>query len=192
MFFGDYSNATDEKLAELAGNNDQRAFSEILERYRPLIMSKVIRHVPAGMESDDLMQECALALLDAVMCYSDEKGAALKTFAGVCIDNRIKSVLRQSLSEKNRLMYECVDLTDEVRSDDLSANPETMLLLREDVDEQTRFLEKNLSGREYGVFVRFMSGMSYEEISSEMKISEKAVDNALSRARKKLRRTQKT
>lgn len=187
MFFGDYGDAADEKLAELARNNDQRAFSEILGRYRAIMINKVQRLTVAGMDNDDLMQECALGLLDAVMCYSESKGASLKTFASVCIDNRLRSVIRRISSEKNRVLNECVDLTEEVVSDDSDTNPETMMLLQENANEQTQYIESILSKREYMVFVRFMSGMSYNETAADIGISVKAVDNALSRARVKLK-----
>lgn len=190
LHFTDYNTAGDEQLAFLIQQDDQRAFAEILSRYRGLILNKVSKLSRSGLDMDDLVQECSLGLLDAAKGYDTRRGASLRTFASICIDNRLRSVIRRSASERNRPMNDYVELTDEVRSDDSTANPETMLLIREDAAEQHKYIEKILSKSEYAVFTKYIAGLSYEEIAAELGISVKSVDNALTRMRRKLRGAQ--
>lgn len=186
----DYNTVGDEQLAFLIQQDDQRAFAEILSRYRGLILGKVSKLSRSGLDMDDLVQECSLGLLDAAKFYDTRRGASLRTFASFCIDNRLRSVIRRNESEKNRPMNDYVELTEEVRSDDSLANPETMLLIREDAAEQHKYIENILSKSEYAVFTRYIAGLSYEEIAAELGISVKSVDNALTRMRRKLRGAQ--
>ena len=49
-------------------------------------------------------------------------------------------------------------------------------------------MERQLTERERGVLTAYMTGMSYAEIAQSLEITEKAVDNAMQRARRKLRK----
>ena len=57
---------------------------------------------------------------------------------------------------------------------------------KEQLDLALKRLSALLSAREYEVLLLFASGLSYSRISSRLNISEKAVDNALQRARRKI------
>ena len=57
---------------------------------------------------------------------------------------------------------------------------------KEQLDQALKRLSALLSAREYEVLLLFASGLSYSRISSRLNISEKAVDNALQRARRKI------
>ena len=72
------------------------------------------------------------------------------------------------------------ELTDHVCS------PEEQLMDKEQLDQALKRLSALLSAREYEVLLLFASGLSYSRISSRLNISEKAVDNALQRARRKI------
>ena len=50
------------------------------------------------------------------------------------------------------------------------------------------WMERQLTERERGVLTAYMTGMSYAEIAQSLEITEKAVDNAMQRARRKLRK----
>lgn len=189
MFLG----INDEELARLAKNKHPHAFSELLNRYTKLMLYKISCVKPGGSEADDFMQECSLALLDAVDSYSSENKASFKTFAGVCIDNRLKSVLRKSESEKNKPLLGYVEITDYLESSDAGSaaskgnDPEEQMLINESVAELRQRLAEQLSDTEYKVFFMYLNGRSYENIAKNIGVSQKTVDNALQRVRRKLK-----
>ena len=66
--------------------------------------------------------------------------------------------------------------------------PEAIVIAKEDYDSLTQSIKLELSSMEYEVLQLFLSGMSYSDIATSLEITEKAVDNALSRIRKKLKK----
>lgn len=189
MFLG----INDEELACLAKNKHPHAFSELLNRYTKLMLYKISCIRPDGSEADDFMQECSLALLDAVDSYSSENKASFRTYAGVCIDNRLKSVLRKSVSEKNKPLSGYVEINDYFSSSEAGSavskgsDPEEQILVRESVTELRQRLAEQLSKTEYEVFSMYLNGRSYEDIAKSIGVSQKTVDNALQRVRRKLK-----
>lgn len=47
-------------------------------------------------------------------------------------------------------------------------------------------IKKNLTALEYDVFIKYLDNKTYQEISEELNVNIKSVDNALQRARKKV------
>ena len=187
-----YSGVSDEALAALAAN-DPQAFSELLSRYYRIILYKASVKA-CGMDTDDLMQEASLGLYSAVRTYSPEEKAAFRTYAGVCVDNRLRSAIRNSARDKNKPLSHYMELSDYYRQEDaLSAadagtDPEAMVLIDESVAELKQRLRELLSEKEYQVFTQYhLNDCSYEDIAKCLGMDTKAVDNALQRVRRKLK-----
>ena len=58
-------------------------------------------------------------------------------------------------------------------------------MCREQLDQLLLRLQSVLSKSEYDVLMLYGNGLSYKEIAEKLSVTEKAVDNALQRARKK-------
>ena len=65
-------------------------------------------------------------------------------------------------------------------------SPESILIEKEDLKNLEENIKLELSSRENAVLQLFLEGKSYSEISKQMQITEKSVDNALARIRKKI------
>lgn len=76
----------------------------------------------------------------------------------------------------------------EFETEDTSAQPDSIVVQREEWAELWRNMVSRLSSREYQVCMMFMGGAGYEEIARELGIPIKSVDNAFQRAKRKLRR----
>jgi len=151
---------------------------------------------------EDLAQEGLMALAGAAANYDGEKGASFTTFALVCARNRMIDALRRLTKHDGRRVdpysfgsaEEAGDMRDrdviESRKD--GGGIETKPLGEADVVEQImrrdilRSLPEILSAAELKAFLMKMRGASYAEIAACMSVGEKAVDNALARARKKI------
>lgn len=69
---------------------------------------------------------------------------------------------------------------------DYVPTPEEQLMVKEQLEQALKRLNALLSAREYEVLMLCASGLSYSKISQQLHISEKSVDNALQRARRKV------
>lgn len=66
------------------------------------------------------------------------------------------------------------------------ADPERMLLEREEAARMRERLKAALTELEYQVLMLYLSAYSYEEIADRLHVGAKTVDNALQRVRRKL------
>ena len=71
----------------------------------------------------------------------------------------------------------------EVEDDD----PERILLRKERLHELYREMDLVLSKRELEIFKLFLCGLRYEQMAERLHITEKSVDNAMQRVRRKLK-----
>lgn len=177
----DYKTSSDDELVRLAEKNDD-AYSELISRYLPSIRRLARIYTKSSADRDDLVSEGILGLMSAVRSFSCGKGASFSTYAGVCVNNRMMTALKKSAMIKKR----------EEPIDGLNASsghsPEKIVLDREALSEIFSEVSESLTVLERSVFDLYLMGASYADITRELGISSKAVDNALARVRRKLRR----
>ena len=181
----------DETLAQRAKNGDDEALADLIERYTPLVCMRARAYARGVMDVDDVYQEGMIALLKAVRNYREDGGASFRTYAGVCITNRIIMAYRWAAGRKNFPLNNFVPLSEEGASCGVfageEANPEKMLVEEEDLLLLKRFISRGLSKMERQVLMLYLGGYSYKEIADSLCITSKAADNALQRVRRKLK-----
>lgn len=181
---------TDEELALLVRHGGSEAFAELTERYAPLIRAKAAPLRSGGSETEDLCQEGLLGLFRAAQTFSTENGASFRTYADVCISNGIRSAYRSAAGKKHDPLNDFVSLSGENAPelpDSGSADPAAMVDSRESFRVFCRRLASLLTPMELQVLRLYLGGCSYRGIAEKMSVTEKAADNALQRARMKLR-----
>ena len=187
----------DEALCSLAASGDRIAEEALVMRYNRLVRVCARPYFLAGGDSDDLIQEGMVGLLNAIREYDPGKGSSFRTYAETCIRNRILSAIRAAARDKHTplnhyVSYETPLLDGNTDSYPLSAsrqpqqNPEDMLISREERRERLGTLKGQLSGFEAQILDLYLRGLSYVEIASEVDRSPKAVDNAVQRIRRKV------
>lgn len=185
---------TDAQLALLVKSGDSEAFAELTARYMSLIRMKAAPFHSAQLETDDLCQEGLMGLLSAARSYEEGNRASFRTYAGVCISNRMIMAYRAALSRKNSPLCNFVSLSgdgDESRRLTTGPadgwDPETVLASSESISQMWKRIRSVLSEREYRVLRLYLSGFTYAEIARKLSVTPKAADNALQRARLKLK-----
>ena len=156
----------------------------------PYINRRASRIKAVGMMHDDLVQEGLIGLLDAIDGYDEERGTSFEAFAIRCIDNRIYSALRQAARKKNTPLNDYLSLSDESDKLQISQDipsPEEIVILQEELNYLLTLIREDLSTFEKKVLALYLEGYSYMAISEMLATSSKSVDNALQRARKKLK-----
>lgn len=175
---------TDEELAvATAGCSDST--TELISRYMKLIWVKANSMANAAVDAEDLAQEGMLGLMNAVAHFDPNREIRFSTFADVCITNKMKSALIRS--RHTALPVEDAESAAQVQNEVEDDDPEQILLRKERLQELYREMDHILSRRELEIFKLFLSGLRYEQMAERLHITEKSVDNAMQRVRRKLK-----
>ena len=184
-------NLPDEMLV-LNLRDEPQAVRIILERYRQMVAGMANSYAQNAADAEDYAQEGLLGLLAAVATYSETRAAGFRTYAAVCIRNRIRSAAKRQLRLLGGRIPEALSLDDPGNDlletiADKAETPEQVFLEKERVSELYTELSEVLSPQETQVLTLSASGFSYREIAEKLHIPTKSVDNAVQRARRKLR-----
>ncbi len=175
---------TDDEVILLINEGEYENLQIIIDRYLPQIVKTAKKYCPEN-EVEDTVQEAIFALYSAVKNYNPQI-ASFSSFASVCIKRSVISRLRKSSSGKI-IPEELILPIDEAELPYLNS-PESILIEQEDYNNLKENIKLELSSMEYNVLQQFLDGKTYLEIAKHLNITEKAVDNALTRIRKKIQK----
>ena len=187
----------DEALCLLAAGGNRLAEEALVTRYNRLVRTCARPFFLAGGDSEDLTQEGMVGLITAVREYDAGKEASFRTFAEVCIRNRLYSVLRASARDKQQPLNQSLSLDDShFDSNPLTSgtnnlaqrNPEDFLIDREHTAALLSGVRKQLSEFEAKILGFYLDGLSCREIAKAVNKPPKSVDNAVQRIRRKVAR----
>ena len=187
-----YNSDQDEILWQKANKGDVFAEEEILAQYSRLVRACARPYFLVGGDGEDLIQEGMIGLLSAIRTFDPTKDVSFKTYAEMCIRNRLYTAIKSASRFKHIPLNDYISFEsskfDEIKppASYMLRDPEELVIARERVDEITECLKGALSSLESEVLGLYLKGMSYEEIASEIMRTAKSVDNAVQRIRKKL------
>lgn len=177
---------SDAQLAKEIQKGSETAFDEIFRRYIRLIFSIASKYSAESFEKSDFVQEGLIGLLSACRTYDEKAGASFKNYASLCVERRFISIIKKASQRKDAAQNGAVSIYDLELTADSTTDPEEIVLTKEFIRSSYQKFREKLSKLEYEVFLQYMSGAKYSEISKNMGISEKSVDNALQRIKKKI------
>lgn len=175
-----------ESELEAARVGNEGALTAIVSALAPKVHALAEKLCCDAAESDDLFQEGMLGVLSAVKSYNAARGASFATYATVCARNCMLSVLRRVSSGKSVPAAASVSLEDSEIASDMLDLAEQMIL-KEEYSRLSSLIQDELSEKEKSVLKLYLGGSSYKETALLLGISEKSVDNALQRIRRKLK-----
>lgn len=178
---------TDETLVSLAQSGDKQAQDELLLRYAALVRGQARRFFLMDGETEDLIQEGMIGLYHAVRDYHEAEGKSFKNFAFLCVRRRIIDAVKRASSKKIPPKSKQVSntLADTYAHGLPSLDDE--LILFDEWQEFRQKMSSMLSDFEFKIFTMYMDGMSCVEICRTTGKTQKSVDNALQRSKRKLR-----
>ena len=170
---------------ELVLSKDEDSKSALIARYVPLVKARAAAMKTRYIDADDLVSEGFLGLLNAIRSYNATKGA-FAAFAKVCVVNKMKNAVISSggVAKENAELDEQFSF-DEI--EDTKLGTEELVILKEQNDEIVKSFNTLLSEREKEVFNLYLDAYSYVQIAKKLGVSVKSVDNAIARAKQKLR-----
>ena len=188
---------SDETLCALVSGGCREAEEALVTRYNRLVRSCARPYFLVGGDSEDLTQEGMVGLLNAVREYDASKEASFRTFAEICIRNRLYSVLRAAARDKHLALNQSVPLDTPFfdansytsgTSDLTQRDPEAYLIDREHTAALLSGVRKQLSEFEAKILGYYLDGLSCREIAETVGKPPKSVDNAVQRIRRKVAR----
>ncbi len=184
-FVENYKKLSDNELALLSKSDNHDASVTLLRRYMSLIKARASSFYNGSIEMDDLVQEGIIALFFAIRNFNPEH-ASFSTFAQLCIDRGIISVIRSNMRKRHIPQDKLVSINDVDSLAEVST-PEDILIETEDMTALNNNIRSLLSRLEYKVFLLYLHNYNRCEISKLLSMSEKAVSNAIYRIRSKLK-----
>lgn len=179
-------NRSDEQLVLNYRQGDASAFNELYERYMKTVKFFARNLYLLGADYEDLLQEGMLGLIKAVNSYKEGE-SSFRTFATLCIKSSLYTAVKKysatnALPLNNSVEYSVLD-----KLNFFNENPEVETIKKEGVNELIKLISDKLSKRELQILKLYLDGLSYDEISKNTNLNFKAIDNALQRARKKIK-----
>lgn len=182
----EYKMMSDEDIiADGVSADESGKISELASRYTEQILH-IARQYEGSADFHELVSEGLDAFLRAVSTYNGGAGVKFCTYLNVCVHNGMKNVVSRAGRSKTKFTY----IPDEelVLIPDPSPTMEEMMVLREQTDDVSYHIRHNLTELERRCINGVILGLSYDEMARQLDTDKKSVDNAVARARAKLRR----
>ncbi|WP_294498077.1 sigma-70 family RNA polymerase sigma factor [uncultured Gemmiger sp.] len=172
----------DPELIARAKSGEETALAALIARMMPAIRRGAARCTVPGLDFEDAVQEGLIGLFDAVRSYEPGRGA-FASYAAACIAHAQQDAARAATRKKHAPLNDSVPLPE----DSAAPGPEELAIVGETVDDVIRRIKTQLSPMERGALLCAIDGRSAAETARLLGREPKAVENALARARRKLR-----
>ena len=186
-----YRDVSDEQLIAQLRDGQTEVMDYLMEKYKNLVRKRANALYLIGGETEDLIQEGFLGLLTAIRSFNPERDAAFRTFAEICIRSRLLTAVRAAQGGKHAPLNHSVSyeppLFDGTNAYLFSSaeSPEDVVIGREELRERLEALKGRLSKFEAQILPPYLNGLSCGEIAQRVGRSQKSVDNAIQRIRRK-------
>lgn len=189
---------TDEELVQLSKNGNGYATECLLERYRNFVRARSRTYFLIGADKEDIIQEGMIGLYKAVRDYRIDAHTSFKSFADLCVTRQIITAIKTATRQKHMPLNSYVSLSKPMYDDESERilldtvieqkrlNPEEIMIDKERFYSIEEKISKILSKLEWTVLSKYLEGKSYTEIAAQIGKSEKSIDNALQRIKKKI------
>ena len=176
------------KLIDLVILGDSHAFSTLVELYNPMLKKILNAYTTDKMSKEDvedLGQEALIAFYRAIINFDKEQNKVeFGLYAKICVTNSMISLKRAAAKKSNESFIG----DEEMNSiSDPDGEVSKFFEMRESERELGEQIEKTLSAYENEVWSYYVNGYSSKEIAVKLNSSEKSIDNAIFRIRRKLK-----
>ena len=139
-----------------------------------------------------------IALYHAIKGYNYKH--PFPAFAKTCVVRKMCTAVRLSNKQKNTILSNAFYLGEPIYEDNVETyldrvpakniDPCDLIAYKDERNEMLNNVQKNLSCLERQALKLYCDVLQYQEIANILGVKEKSVDNALQRAKRKLRSTQ--
>ena len=195
-----YQLMIDEEVVEFAREGDNDALEFLINKYKNFVRAKARSYFLVGADREDIIQEGMIGLYKAIRDFRTDKLSSFRAFAELCITRQIITAIKTATRQKHIPLNSYVSLNKPVYEEDSDrtlldiissskvADPEEMIISREEYYDIEEKMGEILSSLEWKVLMSYLEGKSYQEIAEDLKRHVKSIDNALQRVKRKLER----
>lgn len=192
------NNMTDEELIECSKSGNGFATEILMERYRNFVRSKSRTYFLIGADKEDIIQEGMIGLYKSIRDFNPDAQTSFRSFAELCVTRQMITAIKKATRQKHIPLNSYVSLNKPVYDEENERvlletfigrnilNPEEIMLDKERFLDIESKLPKVLSKLEWRVLIKYLEGKSYTEIAQQIGKSDKSIDNALQRIKKKI------
>lgn len=188
---------SDEELIRQIRSGSNDAMECLLERYRDMVRREARKFFLAGGDEEDLIQEGMIGLFKAITSFQEGKNTSFSTFAHLCVQRQIYTTIT-SFNRKKHIplntsisLFERQDQDEEFALDEIletpEGTPEELLLRKEEIKDYYQMIDQRLSQFEKQVMYHYLNGENYTMIAKKLGRTDKSIDNAIQRIRKKIK-----
>ena len=191
-----YEEYNDSELVMLIKENHEDAKEILLNKYHyiiGLVLKKYNKTAALlGIEGKDLYQEALLGFTDALNRYDEEKDASLPTFITLCVERRVRTILRMHNNSKSKLLSDAISLDAETSNikqieDTKDKDPLVSITDQEEANELDKQILETLSDSEKEVYNLLIKGFNIKEITNILNKNYKQIDNTIQRIKEKIK-----
>lgn len=198
-----YKQQGEEETIKQAQDGDKQAIELLINSNMDIVYAKARYFFIKGLDREDVIQEGLVGLYKAVRDYREDRAASFRGFAQLCIHRQMVSAVKRANRQKHiplnssTSIDKTIDFGEGSRSykeilPNNNENVEEKYIYQEQLKILFHIIDDHLTGLEKEVFMQYLENKSYQEISIDLKVNIKAVDNALQRARKKIEKIKQT
>ncbi len=193
-----YHSLNDEEIVGFARDGDTEALEYLINKYRHFVRAKARSYFLIGADREDIIQEGMIGLYKAIRDFRLDKLSSFRAFAELCITRQIITAIKTATRQKHIPLNSYVSLNKPIYDEDSDrtlldvisgskiADPEELVISREEFDDIEGKIGELLSSLEWKVLMSYLDGKSYQEIAEDLQRHVKSIDNALQRVKRKL------
>lgn len=188
---------SDEELLRQIRSGSNDAMECLLERYRDMVRKEARKFFLAGGDEEDLIQEGMIGLFKAITSFQEGKNTSFSTFAYLCVHRQIYTTIT-TFNRKKHIplntsisLFERKNQEEEFSLDEIlespEETPEELLLRKEEIKDCYQMIDQRLSKFEKQVMYHYLNGENYTMIAKRLGRTDKSIDNAIQRIRRKIK-----
>lgn len=189
---------TDIDLVAAVNQGDQIAFNSLLSRYMPMICCFSKKYYAPGLMRGDMNQAGSVGLFIACKRYNPTKGMAFSGFAKIHIKHYIINAVKAALRKKQQILNQSLSLDETPYSEQektsryelipkFTPSAEEVFMKKARDNELFDVIKTHLTHLERAAVLGLLDGLVYKEIADLHGVGNKSIDNALKRAKGKLK-----
>ena len=197
--YGEFADLTDEEiLLAIKDKDDKVALDYLITKYRNFVRAKARSYFLIGADREDIIQEGMIGFYKAIRDFRNDKLSSFRAFAELCVTRQIITAIKTATRQKHIPLNSYISLNKPIYDEDSdrtlldvlsgakAADPEDLVISREEFVDIEKKMEEILSDLEWKVLMSYLDGKSYQEIAEELHRHVKSIDNALQRVKRKL------
>jgi len=180
-------------MLEAARSGNQEALNEIIKHYEPEVRMIACKYFLPRADYDDLIQEGRIAIYRAILSYDINLDIPFLHFLRMVIKRKLIDSLRKYTRQKHINLNEAYSLNNVISESEETSflsllpnaeDPATMVIANDEA--HAMILGLNMTNLESLVFEHYIiQGFKPCEVSKNLGIHPKSLDNAIQRIRRK-------